>query len=73
MSVVKITAIVLIVLGVLGLVYGSFTYIKDTHKTDLGLFELSVKDKETVQVPIWAGVGAIVTGGLLLFFGTKKR
>ena len=73
MKVVKITAIALIVLGVLGLVYGSFTYIKDTHSTDLGLIELSVKDKETVKVPIWAGVGAIVTGGLLLLFGNRKR
>ncbi len=69
----KIVAIALIVLGVLGLVYGSFTYIKDTHKTDLGAFELSIKDKETVKVPVWAGAGAIVVGGLLLIFGTKKR
>lgn len=73
MIVFKITAIALIVVGVLGLVYGSFTYTKDTHNTDLGLIELSVKDKETVNVPVWAAVGAIVAGGLLLLFGTKKR
>jgi len=69
---VKITAIVLIVAGVLGLVYGSFTYTKDTHKTKLGSIELSVKEMETVNVPVWAGVGAIVIGGALLLFGSKK-
>ena len=72
MNAVKIAAIVLIVVGVLGLVYGSFSYTKDTHKAKLGSIELSVKETETVNVPIWAGVGAIVIGGALLLFGSKK-
>ncbi len=72
MNAVKIAAIVLIVAGILGLVYGSFTYTKETHETKLGPIELSVKDKETVNVPVWAGVGAIVAGGVLLLVGFKK-
>lgn len=72
MNAVKIVAIMLIVAGALGLVYGSFSYTKETHKASLGPIELSVKDKETVNVPVWAGVGAIVVGGALLFFGGKK-
>jgi TRAP-type C4-dicarboxylate transport system permease small subunit len=72
MNAIKIAAIVLIVAGILGLVYGSFTYTKETHTAKLGPIELSVKDKETVNVPVWAGVGAIVIGGVLLFFGSKK-
>jgi TRAP-type C4-dicarboxylate transport system permease small subunit len=72
MNAIKIAAIVLIVAGVLGLVYGSFTYTKETHTAKLGPIELSVKDKETVNVPVWAGVGAIVIGGVLLFLGSKK-
>jgi uncharacterized membrane protein len=72
MNTVKITGIVLIVAGVLGLVYGSFSYTKETHQTKIGPIELSVKDKETVNVPVWAGVGAIVIGGVLLFFGSKR-
>lgn len=71
MSGARIAAIALIVLGVLGLAYGSFTYTKDTHKTKLGPFEFSVKDKETVNVPVWAGVGAIV-GGVVLLVARKK-
>ena len=72
MNAVKIAAIVLILAGVLGLAYGSFSYTKETHEAKLGPIELSVKDKQTVNVPIWAGVGAIVVGGVLLLFGSKK-
>jgi hypothetical protein len=60
-------AIVLIVAGGLGLAYGGFTYTKDTHEARLGPIELTIKDKETVNVPVWAGVGAIVAGAILLF------
>jgi len=72
MDAVKIWAIVLIVAGGLGLAYGSFSYTKETHKATLGPIELSVKDKETVNVPVWAGVGAIVIGGLVLFLAKKS-
>ena len=67
MSPIKIAAIVLIVAGVLGLAYGSFSYTSETHQANIGSLELSVKDKETVNVPVWVGVGAIVVGGVLLF------
>ena len=66
MNGIKILAIVLIVGGVLGLVYGSFSYTKETQQAKLGPLELSVKDTETVNVPVWAGVGLIVVGGGLL-------
>lgn len=72
MNAIKVVAIALIVAGVLGLAYGSFTYTKETHQAKLGPIELSIKDKETVNVPIWASVGAIVIGGVLLVFGSKK-
>ncbi len=67
MNAVKILAIVLIVAGSLGLLYGGFTYTKDTHEAKLGPIVLSVKDTKTVNVPIWAGVGALVAGLGLLF------
>ncbi len=71
MSGLKILAIILIVAGILGLAYGSFSYTKETHNAKIGPLELSVKDKETVNVPVWAGIGAIVVGGALLLSGRK--
>ena len=54
------------------MLYGNFSYTKDTHDLKLGPIELSVTEKKTVNIPIWMGVGAIVVGGLLLVFGSKK-
>jgi hypothetical protein len=72
MSTIRIAALALIAAGILGLVYGSFSYTKATHQATIGPVELSVKDKRTVNVPAWAGVGAIVLGGLLLLSGRNK-
>lgn len=67
MNAVKMLAIVLIVAGALGLLYGGFTYTKDTHQAKLGPIVLSVTEKESVNIPIWVGVGALVAGMILLF------
>jgi TRAP-type C4-dicarboxylate transport system permease small subunit len=72
MSAVKIVAIVLIAAGILALVYGGFSYTKKTHEAQVGPFDFSVKETKTVNIPIWAGVGAIVVGGALLVFGRKR-
>jgi len=57
MNAVKILAVVLIVAGILGLAYGSFSYTRETHEAKVGSVELSVKDKQTVNIPVWAGIG----------------
>lgn len=72
MNPAKIAAIVLIVAGVLGLAYGSFSYTKDTHDIKMGPIEMSVKEKETINIPVWAGVGAIAIGAALLLLGGRK-
>jgi len=64
--------IALIVAGFLGLAYGGFTYTKDTHEAKIGPLVLSVVEKESVNIPIWVGVGGVVLGGLLLGFGNKR-
>lgn len=72
MNASKLLGIVLIVAGLLGLLYGGFSFTKESHDLKLGPIELSVKEKESVNVPVWAGVGAIVVGAALLAFGGKK-
>ena len=72
MNAVKVIAIVLIVVGALGLVYQQFSFTKETHQAKIGPLELSVKEKETVNVPLWASLGAIGVGVVLLVTGRKK-
>jgi TRAP-type C4-dicarboxylate transport system permease small subunit len=64
-------AIALIAAGTLGLIYGSFSYTKETHKAKIGSLELSLKEKETVNVPAWAGLASIAAGVVLLVIGKK--
>jgi hypothetical protein len=63
---------VLILAGTLALVYRGFSYTKETHEAKLGPLELSLKEKETINIPTWAGVGAIVIGGILLLVPGKR-
>jgi len=72
MDAMKMLGVVLIVAGGLGLLYGGFTYTQDTHEAKVGPIELSIKDKKTVNIPIWAGIGAIAAGAFLLIAGNKK-
>jgi hypothetical protein len=68
----KLAAILLIIAGAIGLAIGSFSYTKKTEAVKLGPIELSVKEKETVNIPIWLGGGAVLLGLVLLVAGNKK-
>jgi multidrug transporter EmrE-like cation transporter len=72
MSPLRIAGIVLIVAGVLGLLYGGFSFTKETHKAEIGPLKLSVAEKENVNIPTWAGLGVLVLGVVLLAAGGRK-
>ena len=72
MSATKVLGLVLLLAGVLGLLYGGFTYTRDTHTAKLGPVELTVKEKDTVNIPVWAGVCAMLAGGALMIFSGKR-
>lgn len=71
MTPVKILGILLLVGGALGLAYGGFTYTSDVHRAEIGPLQMSVKEKEHVNIPVWAGLAAIVAGGVLLVLRPK--
>jgi drug/metabolite transporter (DMT)-like permease len=73
MSAGRIAGILLIVAGALALVYHGFSYTKESHDAKIGSLELSVRNKETIDIPTWAGVGAIVAGAALLLVGSRKN
>ena len=72
MNPTRIIAIILLVAGALALVYGGFSYNKETTALKVGPLEVKVQEKETFNVPVWVGVGAMLVGGLLLVVGGKK-
>ena len=67
----KILGLVLLAAGILALVYGGFTYTTTASEAELGPFELRVKERQRVSIPVWAGVGLAAAGGLVLATGKK--
>jgi len=72
MSMAKIIGVLLIVAGTLGLIYGGFSYTKEKHDVKLGPLQFSLAEKERVNVPVWAGAGAIAVGVILILIGRKR-
>lgn len=71
MNPMKVAGIVLIVAGALALVYGGFSFTKETHRAEIGPLKFSVQEKEQVNIPLWAGVASIVAGVVLLVIPKK--
>jgi hypothetical protein len=72
MNTIRLVAVILIVVGALGLIYGTFSYTSETHDIKMGPVEMTVKEKQTVNIPVWGGVGAIGAGVVLLLVGKKS-
>jgi hypothetical protein len=68
---VKIIGVVLLVLGILGLVFGHFEYTKESHEGQFGPFRFSVTEKDTAVIPSWASIAVIVVGAALLVVNRK--
>jgi hypothetical protein len=62
----KLLGAVLLALGILALAYGGFSYTKTTDKVNVGPIHVEVHDKEKVNIPLWAGIGIAILGGVLL-------
>ncbi len=67
----RMIGIVVLAVGILALAYGGFSYTRQTHEAKVGPLEISVSEKERVNVPVWAGVILAVVGGGLLLSGKK--
>ena len=67
----KLLGVVLLVAGILALAYRGFNYTKETHEASLGSLHMELKEKEHVDIPVWAGVALAAAGGALLVVGRK--
>mgnify|MGYP001319114046 FL=1 len=72
MNTVKLIAIVLMVVGLLGASYGGFSYTKQTHEANIGPLKLQVVEQERINIPLWLGLGIAVAGAVLLVAGSRK-
>lgn len=72
MNILRVIGVLLIIAGAVGLAYGQFSYTEETHDADLGPIEFQVEDKETINVPTWAGLGAVGLGVILLVVRGRK-
>lgn len=65
MDLTRLLAAILIIAGAFGLVYGGFSYTEETHQANIGALHWSVDEKQYVNIPVWAGVSAILAGEFL--------
>jgi uncharacterized membrane protein len=72
MLIKQVVAVLLIVAGALGLVYRQVSYTTKTHEANVAGIELSMKERETVAIPLWASGGAVAAGTLLLLLGRRR-
>ena len=73
MNAMRIVGVLLLVLGLAGLLTGGFSFTKESTQAKLGPLELTVKEKESVNIPQWISLGAMVIGGVVLVLGFRKR
>lgn len=72
MNAIKVMALALIVAGLMALAYGGFSYTERSQAIKLGPVAVTVDETHVVNVPIWVGLGALVLGGALLLWGTRR-
>ena len=73
MKAMRIVGVLRLVLGLAGFLTGGFSFAKDTTQAKLGPLELTVKEKESVNIPQWMSLGAMVLGGVVLVLGFRKN
>jgi hypothetical protein len=69
----KIVGILLIVLGVVALAYGGFSYTRREKIVDLGPIQATAETQETVPLPPILGGLALAGGIVLLIAGSRKK
>ena len=72
MNTQKLVGFALLVAGGLGLIYGGFSYTRETHQANVGSLHMSIDETRHVSIPVWAGIGSLVAGGLMLALGRKN-
>jgi hypothetical protein len=65
----RLLGVILLVLGILGVAYGGFSYTKEKGDAKIGPIEIELTEKKRVNIPLWAG---ILVGAVGLALVVKK-
>ena len=68
----RIIGIVLVVLGILALVYGGFSYNKNRTVLKMGSVSVTATEHKTIPIPAVAGVVVLIGGGALLVLSKRR-
>jgi hypothetical protein len=68
----KLAGILLIILGVAALVYGSVSFTTQKKAVDVGPLQINKTEHHSVSLPPILGIVAIAGGGILTYFGAKQ-
>ena len=69
----RITGIILIVIGVICLAFGGITYTKREKVLDIGPLQASTERQRTIPLPPLLGGLALAGGVALMIAGSKRR
>ena len=70
---IKIVGAIVLAIGILGLIYGGFSYTKEKHNVDIGPIDFKVEEKEHVNIPAWVGTAAVIIGAVMIAVGGRPR
>jgi UDP-N-acetylmuramyl pentapeptide phosphotransferase/UDP-N-acetylglucosamine-1-phosphate transferase len=73
MTAARIAGIVLIVLGLVGVLWGGFSWTREKTVVDLGPIQARAQERRTIPIPPVAGGIAIVAGVVLLVVPARRR
>jgi hypothetical protein len=67
-----ILGVALILLGIVGLIVGRFSYTTQEKVLDLGPLQATAQKEHSVAIPDIAGIAAILAGGFLVYVGRRR-
>ena len=72
MNAIKIAGVALVLLGLAGFFTGGFSFTRDKTAAKIGPIELTVKERESINIPQWLSLGAVALGAIVLVAGFRK-
>ncbi len=69
----KKIGVLIIVLGILLTIFSGISFKKEETVAEVGEFELTREEEESVNWPQWVGLASIAGGVIILLVGFKKK